>query len=42
VYTESDVWPRAAGGRGALRLVFGRAGEVYFTPDHYRTFTRLR
>lgn len=41
-YTESDVWPRGARGRGALRLVFGRGREVYFTSDHYRSFTTLR
>ena len=41
-YTETDVWPKGAGGRGARRLIFGRGGEVYYTADHYRTFTRLR
>jgi guanyl-specific ribonuclease Sa len=41
-YTESDVWPRGGGGRGAERLVFGRGGEVYYTRDHYRSFERVR
>lgn len=41
-YVESDVWPRGPGGRGAERLVFGREGEVYYTSDHYDSFTRLR
>lgn len=41
-YRESDVWPARASGRGAERLIFGREGEVYYSPDHYRTFTRLR
>jgi guanyl-specific ribonuclease Sa len=41
-YAETDVWPRAASGRGPERLVFGRAGEVFYSPDHYRTFVRLR
>jgi guanyl-specific ribonuclease Sa len=41
-YTETDVWPRAEGGRGARRLIFGRGGEVYYTADHYRTFVRVR
>lgn len=41
-YVESDVWPRGPGGRGSHRLVFGREREVYYTADHYRTFTRLR
>lgn len=29
-------------GPGAQRLVVGREGEVYYTPDHYRTFRRIR
>jgi ribonuclease T1 len=41
-YTETDVWPRGPGGRGPERLVFGREREVYYTRDHYRTFTRVR
>src|SRR5262249_30822163 len=41
-YRETDVWPRASGGRGAERLVFGKEGEVYYTSDHYRTFRRVR
>jgi guanyl-specific ribonuclease Sa len=41
-YTESDVWPRGKRGRGPQRLVFGRDGEVYYSADHYRTFTRIR
>jgi guanyl-specific ribonuclease Sa len=41
-YREADVWPRGAAGRGSERLVFGKEGEVYYTADHYRTFTRIR
>jgi len=41
-YRESDVWPRRAGARGGERLIFGQGGEVYFSPDHYRSFVRLR
>jgi guanyl-specific ribonuclease Sa len=41
-YTETDVWPRGPGGRGAQRLIFGKGGEVYYTADHYRTFRRVR
>lgn len=40
-WIESDVWPKD-GPRDAERLVFGRAGEVYWTRDHYETFVRLR
>lgn len=28
--------------RGARRLVVGRAGEVYYTDDHYASFRRVR
>ncbi len=41
-YVESDVWPRGPTGRGALRLIVGRQGEVFFSSDHYRSFVRLR
>jgi ribonuclease T1 len=27
--------------RGARRIVAGRAGELYYTDDHYRTFRRI-
>ncbi len=29
-------------GPGPQRLVVGQQGEVYYTPDHYRTFKRVR
>jgi filamentous hemagglutinin len=29
-------------GPGGQRIVIGRNGEVYYTPDHYRTFRRVR
>jgi filamentous hemagglutinin len=29
-------------GPGGQRLVIGREGEVYYSPDHYRTFERIR
>lgn len=42
-YTESDVWVSGGGiKRGAERLVFGRGGEVYYTPRHYDDFVRIR
>jgi guanyl-specific ribonuclease Sa len=41
-YRETDVWARGSEGRGAERLIFGKDGEVYYTPDHYRTFKRIR
>jgi ribonuclease T1 len=29
-------------GPGGQRVIIGRRGEVYYTPDHYRTFRRVR
>jgi filamentous hemagglutinin len=29
-------------GPGAQRVVTGAGGEMYFTPDHYKTFIRLQ
>jgi guanyl-specific ribonuclease Sa len=34
--TKGDTGP------GGQRVVVGRKGEVYYTPDHYRTFRRVR
>lgn len=42
-YREYTVAPELASqGRGRGRLVAGQSGEVYYTPDHYNSFTRLR
>jgi RHS repeat-associated protein len=41
-YTESDIWPGFPGNRGAERLIFGSEGEVYYTPNHYISFVKLR
>jgi len=40
-WVESDVWPQN-GPRDGERLIFGRAGEVYWTRDHYQSFVQLR
>ncbi len=40
-YTEMDVWA-GTGPRGTERLVIGRGGEVYYTPNHYESFVRIR
>ena len=29
-------------GPGGQRVVVGREGEIYYTPDHYKTFRRVR
>jgi RHS repeat-associated protein len=42
-YTEYTVEPAAGGaGRGAERLVLGKGGEVYYTPNHYGSFVRVQ
>lgn len=40
-YREADVWPRH-GSRGSERVLVGRDGEVWYTPDHYGTARRIR
>lgn len=42
-YTEYTVEPASGGaGRGAERLVLGKGGEVYYTPNHYGSFVRIQ
>jgi len=40
-YREYTVTTPGAHDRGARRIVAGRAGEVYYTDDHYRSFRRI-
>jgi ribonuclease T1 len=37
-YREYTVATPGAADRGARRLILGRHGELYYTPDHYRSF----
>ena len=37
-YREVRVSTPGVKGAGPQRLVYGRDGEIYYTPDHYRTF----
>ena len=37
-YREYTVPTPGAADRGARRLIVGARGEVYYTPDHYRSF----
>lgn len=37
-YREMRIPTRGLRGPGPQRLVYGRSGEVYWTPDHYQTF----
>src|SRR5262245_36108384 len=40
-YREYTVATAGSPDRGARRIVSGRAGEIYYTRDHYQTFIRL-
>jgi filamentous hemagglutinin len=41
-YYREYVHPNTAGGAGPRRVVVGRNGKVYYSPDHYNTFVRVR
>lgn len=40
-YSEYTVKTPRIRDRGARRIIAGRAGEYYYTDDHYRTFRRI-
>ncbi len=40
-YTECDIDTRGARSRGSKRIVFSNDGLIYYTDDHYETFTLL-
>jgi ribonuclease T1 len=40
-YHEYTVPTPGASDRGALRIIEGAGGELYWTDDHYRTFERI-
>lgn len=41
-YREYTVRTPGLSHRGARRIVAGRAGEYWYTADHYRSFKRIR
>lgn len=41
VYTECDIDTAGKKSRGAKRIVFSNDGLIYYTDDHYETFTLL-
>ena len=41
-YHEYTVPTPGTHTRGARRIISGGAGERYYTPDHYRSFSRIR
>lgn len=40
-YTECDIGTRGKSSRGSKRIVFSNDGLIYYTGDHYDTFTLL-
>ena len=40
-YTECDIDTTNADSRGAKRIVFSNDGLIFYTDDHYKTFTQL-
>ena len=40
-YREYTIATPGEADRGARRLILGRQGELYYTPDHYRSFLRV-
>lgn len=40
-YRECDIDTLGAGSRGAKRLIYDDQGHIYYTADHYESFTQL-
>ena len=40
-YTECDIDTKGKSSRGAKRIVFSNDGLIYYTDDHYKTYTLL-
>ena len=40
-YYECDIDTLGKSSRGAKRIIFSNQGDVYYTSDHYETFTKL-
>ena len=40
-YTECDIGTYRASARGTKRIVFSNDGLIYYTEDHYASFTKL-
>ena len=41
-YSECDIDTMGADSRGAKRIVFSSDGHIYYTDDHYGSFTEIR
>ena len=40
-YHECDIDTMGRRGRGAKRIIYGTDGSIYYTDDHYESFTQL-
>ncbi len=40
-YTECDIGTMNANSRGAKRIIFSNDGRIYYTDNHYESFTQL-
>ena len=40
-YYECDIDTKGASSRGAKRIIFSKDGLIFYTDDHYETFTQL-
>ena len=40
-YYECDIDTKGASSRGAKRIIFSNDGLIFYTDDHYETFTQL-
>ena len=40
-YRECDIGTLGKKSRGAKRLIYSDDGRIYYTSDHYKTFTQL-
>ncbi|MEK6260241.1 MAG: ribonuclease domain-containing protein [Planctomycetota bacterium] len=41
-YTEYVHPTKDIGGPGPQRVIFGKGGDIWYTPDHYDTFKKIR
>ena len=41
IYYECDIDTNGANSQGAKRIVFSNDGLIYYTDDHYESFTLL-
>ncbi len=41
LYYECDIDTHGSGSRGARRIVFSNDGLIFYTTDHYKSFTQL-